>query len=75
MVDRDKYEAIMADFVAQMAEAANIFDKEMRVHAEKLGELMTKQSDAHLVSSSTPADNQQESATPTSGGGATRLFD
>ena len=43
MVDGDKYEAIMAEFLSRMDEAATAFEREMSRHRDTLQELMDRQ--------------------------------
>lgn len=46
MVDRDKYEAIMGEFLARMDEAATAFEKEMSQHRDTLEKLVERQAQA-----------------------------
>ncbi|HJD49167.1 MAG TPA: hypothetical protein H9907_03510 [Candidatus Corynebacterium intestinavium] len=43
MVDRDKYEAIMGEFLARMDEAATAFEREMSQHRDTLEKLVERQ--------------------------------
>ncbi|OFO15782.1 MULTISPECIES: hypothetical protein [unclassified Corynebacterium] len=46
MVDRDKYEAIMGEFLARMDEAATAFEREMSQHRDTLEKLVERQAQA-----------------------------
>ncbi|HEY4599322.1 hypothetical protein [Corynebacterium sp.] len=46
MVDRDKYEAIMGEFLARMDEAATAFEGEMSQHRDTLEKLVERQAQA-----------------------------
>lgn len=46
MVDRDKYEAIMGEFLARMNEAATAFEREMSQHRDTLEKLVERQAQA-----------------------------